>query len=258
MMKHITVFLISVIILAVLYHFYHKDQPLTYTLSGRIQQSIKKGENLNALVKESANYYSFLHQAALDGDLNALKLLVENNVDVNVRDRIDATPLHRAVQKGEIAFARLLLENGADVEAKSNSRATPLEFAVGAEDYSVDSVNLLISYSADVNATDNEGDTPLHRAAFYGNDKIAEILIENGADINKQGWSGRTPLHVAAQYGNPAVAKILLEHGADKHIRDKTGNDSLDVALMRANPDHESKSGKKKVADLLVKQKTSK
>ena len=40
------------------------------------------------------------------------------------------TPLHEAALNGDIEFARLLLEHGADVNAKMKDGKTPLTFAV--------------------------------------------------------------------------------------------------------------------------------
>ncbi len=54
---------------------------------------------------------------------------------------------------------------------------------------------------ADVNAKAGDGTTPLHNAAVYGHNEVAELLIANGANVNAIIVSGRnkgkTPLDLA-------------------------------------------------------------
>ena len=59
---------------------------------------------------------------------------------------------------------------------------------------------------------------PLHSAAQFGREDLAELLVSRGADVrlfDERG--GNTPLHLAAQYGHARVAAFLVERGADVH-----------------------------------------
>ena len=58
--------------------------------------------------------------------------------------------------------------------------------------------------------------TPLHSAARFGRDDLAQQMIASGADVKAGDEpAGNTPLHLAAQYGHVAVAKVLVAAGAD-------------------------------------------
>ena len=72
--------------------------------------------------------------------------------------------------------------------------------------------------------------TPLHLAAEFGREDLAELLIAGGANV--EAWNGRqeTPLHTSATYGRPAVAKLLLARGADVNARDRGGKTPLHAA----------------------------
>jgi ankyrin repeat protein len=68
--------------------------------------------------------------------------------------------------------------------------------------------------------------TPLHSAARFGREDLAQLLIAKGADVHAGDEpAGNTPLHLAAQYGHVAVAKVLVAAGADVNAgntRDRT------------------------------------
>lgn len=68
-------------------------------------------------------------------------------------------------------------------------------------------VEQLILHGADVNASDRNGWTPLHTAAYHGQDEIVRILLSSHADVNALNKGLETPLHLAAKwpqvrYGN--------------------------------------------------------
>lgn len=78
-----------------------------------------------------------------------------------------------------------------------------------------------------LNCRDKEGSTPLHKAAFKGDQAIVQLFLDAGADINAADNEGATVLHKAAFKGNSAIMSILLERGAKMDIRDKLGGTAL-------------------------------
>lgn len=111
------------------------------------------------------------------------------------------------------------------------------------------------------------GSTPLHEAALYGHESIAEFLIDHGADListnngqsnalflaisNQQlpmvklllkhgrtqldvsGPKGFTPLHKAAEQGDEEVVSLLLQAGALVAATDNQGATALHLASLR-------------------------
>ena len=74
--------------------------------------------------------------------------------------------------------------------------------------------------------------TPLHTAARFGRDDLAEVLIDRGADVGAGDEPARnTALHIAAQYGNVAVARVLVTRGANVNAPNKYGRTSLHDAV---------------------------
>jgi len=71
-----------------------------------------------------------LHLAAVSGDLEEVRELLEKGADVNAKDEEGRTPLHWAAGNGYVEVARLLIEHGADVNAKESRYGdTPLDLA---------------------------------------------------------------------------------------------------------------------------------
>jgi ankyrin repeat protein len=121
-----------------------------------------------------------IHEAAANGNIEAVKQHLAAGTDVNAKDDDEWTPLDYAAWKGHKEIAELLIAAGADVNAK-NSRGI--------------------------------GRTPLHWAAGGGHKEIAELLITKGADVNAKSVVGRTPLDVAIGLKQTETADLLRKHG---------------------------------------------
>ncbi|XP_037072516.1 protein phosphatase 1 regulatory subunit 27-like [Pollicipes pollicipes] len=68
-----------------------------------------------------------LHQAALDGNLPVVRILVRFGADVNCRDEDSWTPLHAACSMGHHHVARFLVESGADPHVLTQESQRPLD-----------------------------------------------------------------------------------------------------------------------------------
>jgi ankyrin repeat protein len=94
--------------------------------------------------------------------------------------------------------------------------------------------------------------TPLHTAARFGREDLAEWLIAAGADVRTPDEpGGNTALHVAAQYGHAAVATVLVARGADVDAANRHGRTPLhDAASGLAGTS--DLGGRLEVATLLI------
>lgn len=90
-----------------------------------------------------------------------------------------ASPLHMAVQGGDLDMIKMCLDNGAQLELMENGKCTALHFA--ATQGATEIVKLMISsYSGSddvVNAVDGNQETLLHRASLFDHHELAEYLI---------------------------------------------------------------------------------
>ena len=170
-----------------------------------------------------------IHDAAYDGNIEAVKQHLDAGTDVDARDGEGETPLNRAAYEGHKETVELLIAAGADVNAKDRIRCTALHWA--AVDGNNEIAELLIANAADVNAKGDDGRTPLHVAVVNGHKEIAKLLIAEGADVNATDGE-RTPLHIAAFKGNKETTEWLITKGADVNAKGRyfVGT-PLDVAI---------------------------
>ncbi|MBN1806626.1 MAG: ankyrin repeat domain-containing protein [Sedimentisphaerales bacterium] len=136
--------------------------------------------------KRPSAYTIQLHQAAKEGDIEQLKLLISEGINVNERDSNKWTALHEAAYNIKIEAAKFDRKDVAE---------------------------LLIAKGVNINEKDNHGYTALHYAA-RGHKNIVELLITNGADVNVKNKWNRTFLDIAVGRGHTEIAELLRRHGA--------------------------------------------
>ncbi|WP_342273367.1 ankyrin repeat domain-containing protein [Spiroplasma endosymbiont of Acasis viretata] len=165
----------------------------------------------------------------------SFKWLNENfKIDSNIEDKETfCSPLYYAVNNNNIEIVKLLLENDADINEQDINGSTPLHWAI--ECNNIEIVKLLLENDADINAQDINGCAPLHWAIECNNIEIVKLLLENDADINAQEKSLATPLHLSIYTNNFDMIKLLLEKGADLNIKDIGEFTTLNVLLKKYN-----------------------
>jgi ankyrin repeat protein len=143
------------------------------------------------------------------------------------------TPLMRAAKNGDVAAMRVLMDHGADASLKQKNGTTTLMLAAGvgrgtgvfAKDYATEAellaaVKLLVESGADLNAVNDAGQTALHIAA-QASDGIVKYLAEHGANLDAKDKQGRTALDVAMGVG------LRARIGGEPTMREST------AALLR-------------------------
>ena len=68
-----------------------------------------------------------------DNELDRVRDLLKQGVDVNVKDRNGKTALMEATRHGHADVVRLLLDKGSDVNAKDNEGRSPLDLATAGD-----------------------------------------------------------------------------------------------------------------------------
>jgi ankyrin repeat protein len=157
---------------------------------------------------------TLLIEAAANGHLDVVKLLIENGADVNLKGEAWYGPLHAAAANGHIEVVKILLENGADVSIFHQNK--PLHNA--AMNGHIEVAEILLDNGADVNAKGTDEAAPLHTAVSNNQLLMVKWLLSKGANVNPRAAYGCTPLHSAAWRNNVEIGKILLEHGADPRL----------------------------------------
>lgn len=138
-----------------------------------------------------------LNGACFHGHWQLCQFLIENGADVNLPlPETGETPLHAALCTTERVahnqVLRVLLANGAEPNCVTR---TGMETGGFMRDCLT------------------KGETPLHRAAAFGDEEAIQMLIDAGAIIEARDAHGDTPLAWASWYLRPAGILRLLCYG---------------------------------------------
>lgn len=152
------------------------------------------------------------------GDVTALKLLERKGADLRSMN-LDHE-LCDAAFYGHWKVCDLLIERGANVDYRHpETSESPLHCALckAGRPYYLYVLRLLLEAGADPNATTVAG-------------------TETGGFMRDVRCCGETPLHRAAAYGDHRMIELLLEHGANKQARDKNGDSPITWASRHLRP----------------------
>lgn len=125
-----------------------------------------------------------LHNAALSGNLAAVRRLVNAGANINARNNNNnMTPLMFAAHGGHAHIIRHLINRGANARARQtqNDPRTALIYAV--EKGNMNSVRALLRHS-NLNAQDGNGRSALTMAANLNKRNLVRMLVRAGAKPN--------------------------------------------------------------------------
>src|SRR2546430_6303332 len=154
-----------------------------------------------------------IFESAATGRVDRVRELIKKNPELVRAWSPDGwTALHLNFNHPEVA--KLLIDAGADLNLNSRNKlnATPLQGA--AANNWIELATLYLSHGANVNCRSEEGISPLAEAAANGFPDFAKLLVNNGANVNLKDDKGKTPLAYAEKYKHPEMAKLLRDHGA--------------------------------------------
>jgi ankyrin repeat protein len=125
----------------------------------------------------------------------------------------ETKPLLRAALYGDLDTMRRLLEHGADPNLPNSEHATALMYAVD----DLEKTRLLLEHGANPNARSDEGMTPLLIAASRaGSSPVVKLLLDHGADAKAKLSNGTGVLTRSAMSGDEGLVRLLLDAVADK------------------------------------------
>lgn len=227
------------------------------SLKGIISLLLQHGANVNVPVPSSGQ--TPLHMVCRIGDEGIVRLFLQNDADIHVRDDNGFTPLFHACEKGWYKIIPWLSKMGAEMNMKDCDGRTLLQRVCLVYDkderyaWNRDKViYMMLKYGADANAKCTSGRTLLHyiceghKVVRRSASIVTLLLAQVGFDINAQTNDGKqwTPLHCAVINGQYAIAGKLLRCGANANARDNSGETPLHLA---------SRLGRLAIASLLLR-----
>jgi ankyrin repeat protein len=166
----------------------------------KIKDLIRKGENVNKC--SSYSNMSPLYLAVSKKRYNIVKLLLDNNADVNINneDYSAGDPLIiAAIKNKDYSMIELLLDKGSNTIIKKNG--TILHYAI---------LYGCFKYKINVNLKNKDGETALHYIVKYNNNLLYKILYGFHNKIDTENF------------------KLLIKQGAEINEKDNQGKAVID------------------------------
>jgi uncharacterized protein len=201
----------------------------------------------------AVNRTPLIRWCAYYGDVSAIKfLLAQGESLASLGGNFD---LSGACFHGHWRLCQFLIEQGADVNCANAQTGETSLHAVLCKSNRVrytPLVRILLAAGADPNRATlpgietssfmrdsrTKGETPLHRAAAYGNEEDIGLLLAAGARVDAKDANGDTPLAWASWHLRPGAILHLLCYGdfhihpeRQKHSTCEPANGSMEGAL---------------------------
>lgn len=144
--------------------------------------------------------------------------------------------IHEAALNGDLDRVSLLLDKGCNVDTLDQDGRTALMYAAFNGHTAV--INKLILRSTSVNIQDINGRTALMMASSGPFQESVKLLLENYADPNLTDKVEHfSALMFAASEGQTEVVRILIAHNADPFMKDADGDDAITFAFRNNHKD---------------------
>ncbi len=166
-------------------------------------------QEMGQLLLDAGAEVNYLTKHLYHGNVEGVRLLLENGADPNQEGGIKYMPSHAMP-----VLVPLLLDYGWDIN-EGNGQRTLMHH--DANHGHGEKVRVLLDNGADPNVTDGRRRTVLHLFAAKGIGASAiGALVKAGADISARDNEGNTPLGLARMGKRQTAARVLIELGAEE------------------------------------------
>ena len=179
-------------------------------------------------VEKDAKHYSLLSDyigralvdAVINQDIERIRAMQEEGVDIDTPARRNGTALMIAVRRNDATMVNALLDLGADPNQSSMGDGNPLIIAAQRNNLALATV--LLERGAEVDMSVPRDETALINATRNGFLEMTQLLVENGADVNlsirtgfSDGYKIRSPMSMAR---TQAIRDYLIQMGAQTEL----------------------------------------
>jgi len=166
--------------------------------------------------------------------LECMKILVGQQLPLNITDASSKTVIHWAVALKKIEICRYLLQKGAPTNELDGNKMVPLHVAISLK--SEEFVKILCEFGPPemLETYDNMGRTPLCHALFIGSPKIFLQLLTAGANVNRETNNGKKLIaHCIESPNAKDFLNIMLKHNVSLFPKEETQFSMVHLASIQ-------------------------
>jgi uncharacterized protein len=185
-----------------------------------------QGADLNRRMDRTNHGRTPLHLAVVKKQPAALAALIELGAELDLKDAVGLTPLDQAALDGQHEMVQRLIDAGAAIALPAAiflDWTDHVERIVREDSNALATTNnrewarLVVHASGRASGRVMEA---LLRTLMRHRSGLSIVNMEDDTETSVDGASGYTPLHAAAFHGNDDAVAVLLKHGANPRTRD--------------------------------------
>ena len=145
------------------------------------------------------------------GEIECLKILAANGIDLSKADNLGLQPSHIAAQYNHSDIIDFLFEVGVSLNVPCKEGKYPFHYA--AEFGSFETLKSMTDYYIDLTFTDNDGNTAAHLSAKNDKFTCLKFLVRKRFPVDKvRNNFGRNVAHVCCFYGSVRSLHWLFQN----------------------------------------------
>ncbi|KAH7303935.1 ankyrin repeat-containing domain protein [Stachybotrys elegans] len=180
----------------------------------QVEVLLARGAHVNTMSRQGLLPLAI---ACYKGHHKVVEVLLRHGSYVNTRDHADRMPINYASQHRHLRCVQLLIQHGSPLSVQNERLWSPLHEAAHRDQY--DMMTLLLKHGISIDLRTDEDETALHIACKQVDSRCAELLIQHGASVSATKSNGWTPLDEASKRGLQQTMKALLAAGADPNSK---------------------------------------
>lgn len=168
------------------------------------------------------NGYTLLCDSVLTNDVQIVKYLIDQGVDVNQSTEL-CSPLTEAIMNNNLEIVQLLVDN------INRPDRVSLFHALDSDRYEI--FKYLLDFVTDIDIVDHHGDNLVIALVNHYNIEALQLTIQRGCNLDFINRSGNTALMIAVREDLRSIVELLLDNGADLDIPNRNGQTASDIAI---------------------------
>lgn len=206
--------------------------PIKYNYDNILETILENDKNSIgiSLLEYSDNKGLFpIHYTILFKNLNAIKIILKYNRDIDTPDNDGNTSLHLSIQMKNLDIFNQIIKHNPDVNYQTNQGESPLHVACNF--VQIEMITILLKYDINVNIQDYDNHiTPLMYSIILDDNKLFNLLIDK-SNVNIQDINGNNALHYAINENNYNIIDNLVNKYDNLYSTNLLGKTPLHLLL---------------------------